>query len=578
MQTSHLRFVAILFLLSCGEADAPPPLDAEDFTGLVHPTLAAHTAEFEKRVYRVTEGVHVAVGYALANSILIEGDDGVIIVDVTGSVQTARAVRAEFEKITDKPIRALIYTHNHADHVFGGMGFFDGSVPANVDIYAHETTEYYIDRVVGILRPVLSRRSARMFGTYLADGPEGLINDGIGRSLEIGPDSTLGLLRPTRTFRDKLELEIAGVKLVLIHAPGETNDQLFVWLPEKKTLLPGDNVYKAFPNLYTIRGTLYRDVLEWSRSLDKMRDLRPDHLVPSHTRPVSGTAKIEAILVAYRDAIQYVHDQTVRGMNRGLTPDELVQEVVLPPHLRDHPYLQELYGTVAWSVRSIFGGYLGWFDGDAAHLARPSPEERAAGTIELAGGTEAVLAAARAAVDEKRFAWAAELANHVIHSGGDADAAKRLKARALRELAHRSISPNGRNYYLTQALELEGVIDVRARSIDETVLDTLRSIPIANFMEAMTVNLDPKKSADTDTRLVFEFSDIDERYELHIRRGVAALRHGDAPNPDIRVTVNSIVWKEIVVGFRNPAIAFASGDVEIEGGAIELAKILSMFR
>ena len=214
-------------------------------------------------MYRVTQGVHVAVGYALANSILIEGDDGVIIVDVTGSVETARAVKAEFAKITDKPIRALIYTHNHADHVFGGMGFLDEAEAAGVAIYAHETTEYYIDRVVGILRPILSRRSARMFGTHLPLGPEGLVNDGIGPSLELGRGGTPGLLRPTHTFRDQLELEIAGVKLVLIHAPGETNDQLFVWLPEKKTLLPGDNVYKAFPNLYTIRGTLYRDVLEW---------------------------------------------------------------------------------------------------------------------------------------------------------------------------------------------------------------------------------------------------------------------------------------------------------------------------
>ena len=568
--------IAILLNFSCGDADAPPPLPSSP--DLVHPALAAHSAEFEKRVYRVTDGVYVAVGFALANSILIEGDDGAIIVDVTGSIESAQAVKAEFAKVTDKPIRALIYTHNHADHVFGGMGFVGAG--EGVDVYAHETTEFYIDRVVGILRPILSRRSARMFGTYLPLGPEGLVNDGIGPSLEIGRGGTLGLLRPTHTFRDKLELEIAGVKLVLVHAPGETNDQLFVWLPDKKTLLPGDNVYKAFPNLYTIRGTLYRDVLEWSRSLDKMRALRPEHLVPSHTRPVSGVEEIDEILLSYRDAIQYVHDQTIRGMNRGLTPDELVHEVVLPPHLRQHPYLQELYGTVAWSVRSIFSGYLGWFDGDAAYLSPSNPEERAAGIIELAGGAERVLAAAHAALADGRFAWAAELATVVIRarSDTDAEAAKSVKAEAFRELARRSISPNGRNYYLTQALELEGSARVQEQAIDDALLDTLRSIPIANFMGAMSVNLDPEKSADTDTRVLFEFSDVGEHYTLHVRRGVAALERGNARNPDIRVTVDSVVWKEIVAGFRNPAIAFVSGDVEIEGGAIELAKVLAMFR
>jgi glyoxylase-like metal-dependent hydrolase (beta-lactamase superfamily II) len=253
--------------------------------------LAAHTAEFEKAVIEVTDGVHQAVGFGLANSILVEGDDCVFIVDVMASVETARAVKAEFDKITDKPIRALVYTHNHADHVFGGRGF----VPeGDVDVYAHETTESYIDRVVSIIRPIISTRSERMFGNQLpAEGPDAFVNAGIGRFLEIGRGGdTLGLIRPNRSFADQLDIELCGVQVRLVHAPGETNDQLFVWLPEKRLLMPGDNVYKAFPNLYTIRGTLYRDVLEWVKSIDRMRDLRPEHLAPSHTRPVSGADRI----------------------------------------------------------------------------------------------------------------------------------------------------------------------------------------------------------------------------------------------------------------------------------------------
>ena len=349
------------------ETGAPP----------VHPSLAAQSDLFERRVVEVTDGVHVAIGFGLANSILIEGTDGSIIVDAMGSVESARAVKAAFDRITSKPIRAIIYTHNHADHVFGGKGFVEDPDRAGVEILAHETTEYYIDRVVGILRPVLSRRSSRMFGSSLDRGEHGMVNCGIGPALEIHPDATLGLLRPTRTFADRLELTIAGVELHLVHAPGETNDQLFVWLPEARVLLPGDNVYRAFPNLYTIRGTLYRDVLEWAHSIDAMRALRPAHLVPSHTEPISGEAEIDGILLAYRDAIQFVHDQTIRGINRGRTPDELVLDVELPPHLANHPYLQELYGTVEWSVRAIYTGYLGWFDGNAATLSPVPPVGRA---------------------------------------------------------------------------------------------------------------------------------------------------------------------------------------------------------
>ncbi len=311
---------ALAALLLVPLACEPAPESAPEAAPAVAPqSLLDHSAEFEQRVYEVTDGVHQAVGFALGNSILVEGDVCAFVVDVTESIESARAVKAAFEKITRKPIRALVYTHNHADHVFGGPGF---AKPGDVEVYSHDTTEYYINRIVGVIRPIISTRSARMFGTLLPDeGPDRVVNAGIGPALELGHGgATPGLIRPTRTFSERLETEICGVDVVMEHAPGETNDQIFVWLPEKRVLLPGDNVYKAFPNLYTIRGTLYRDLLGWVRSLDRMRALRPAHLAPSHTRPVSGEDHIQEILTAYRDAIQFVHDQTIRGMNKGLTP------------------------------------------------------------------------------------------------------------------------------------------------------------------------------------------------------------------------------------------------------------------
>ena len=567
--------LATLLLIACGPEATPPTPTSADFEGKAHPALVAHSEEFERRVYRVTDRVHVAVGFGLANSILIEGDDGVVIVDVMGTVEAAREVRAAFEEITPKPIVALVYTHNHADHVFGGTGFVaDGQV----DVYAHDTTNYYINRVVNVIRPIISVRSARMFGGLLPRGPDGLVNAGIGPFLEIGGEAaTLGLIRPNRTFDDELALEIAGVKLELVHAPGETNDQLFVWLPDERVLLPGDNIYKAFPNLYTIRGTLYRDVLEWAHSLDRMRALEPEHLVPSHTRPLSGRDDVHEVLTAYRDAIQFVHDQTIRGMNRGLTPDELVEAIRLPAHLRDHAWLQELYGTVEWSVRSIFTGYLGWFDGDAATLSPASPDERAAGYVALAGGPQALLEAARGALEDGRPGFAAELATHAERANRSLAEAREIKAEALRELGRRSISPNGRNYYLSQALELEGGASSGAE-LDEGVLSLAYSIPIRNFVEAMPVNLDPLESAELEIVAAFRFRDVDESYTIEIRRGVAEFRSGFPENPDLAITTDSQTWREIVLGQRSAAVALASDDVEIEGGVFEVVRFLGLFR
>lgn len=155
-----------LLLAACAAPDHAGPT-----TGLDSDTaLARHGSLFEKRIEKVTEGVYVAIGYALANSILLEGDDGLVIVDVTESVETARDVYTAFRRISDKPIKAIIYTHNHADHVFGGRGFFPDGVPDDLRVYAHDSTNYYINRFANILRPAIATRSARMFGTALPEG------------------------------------------------------------------------------------------------------------------------------------------------------------------------------------------------------------------------------------------------------------------------------------------------------------------------------------------------------------------------------------------------------------------------
>jgi alkyl sulfatase BDS1-like metallo-beta-lactamase superfamily hydrolase len=567
---------ALLLALAACERPAPPaeaPSAEIDAAAPVHPQLAAHTAEFERKVYAVTDGVHQAVGFGLANSILVEGDDCVFVVDAMGSVESARAVRAEFEKITRKPIAALIYTHNHADHIFGARGFVpDGEV----DVYAHATTNHYIDRLISVLRPIIGMRAERMFGNHLPrEGPDRLVNAGIGPFLEAAHGGgTLSLIRPNKTFADRMDVTLCGVRAELVHAPGETNDQIFVWLPEKKVLLPGDNVYKAFPNLYTIRGTLYRDVLAWVRSLDAMRALRPEHLAPSHTRPVSGAEQVDEILTAYRDAIQYVHDQTIRGMNQGLTPDELVERIELPPHLASHPYLQEFYGTVEWSVRSIFAGTLGWFDGDTATLSPVSPADRAAGMVALAGGEDALLAATRAAVEQGRYEWAAELASHLIRFDPDLAEARRLKARALRALGRRSISPNARNYYLTQALELEGAAKVEELTPTAERVELAKSMPIGNFIAAMPANLDPRKSAEVDTVMGFRFPDVGEAYALHVRRGIAEVRSAYPEEPDVAISADSRVWIEVVAGVRSLPAAMATGAVEVEGGVRQVPAVL----
>ena len=219
-------------------------------------------------------------------------------------------------------------------------------------------------------------------------------------------------------------------------------------------VMPGDNFFRAFPNIAPVRGARLRTPEDWIASLDKVIELGPEHVVPSHTRPVLGAADARAALAAYRDGIKSILDQTIEGMKRGERPDELVQHVKLPPQLADNPYLQEFYGGVEWTVRGIYADRVGWFDGNATNLFPLPQKDRAAKLVRLIGGPEQVLAQAGEALAAGEFKWAAELADYVLATDSATAAAKRIKAQALTELGERQINAIARNYYLSSAMYL----------------------------------------------------------------------------------------------------------------------------
>jgi alkyl sulfatase BDS1-like metallo-beta-lactamase superfamily hydrolase len=440
-------------------------------------------------------------------------------------------------------------------------------------VYAHASTLDLIDRFATITFASEYVRGMRQFGAFLP--PDAANNAGIGPFFSLG-DLTSGYIRPNKTFAgDHSSLEIAGIKLEVYLAPGETPDQIFIWLPEKKVLLPADNYYSAFTNLYTIRGSPYRDAREWVKSLNKMRALKPEYLVPSHTRPVTGTDQISQTLTNYRDAIKFVHDQTIRGINLGLTAHEIVERVKLPPRLAQQPYLQEYYGTVEWSVRGILDGNVGWFDGNATNLFRLPLKAHAEEFAELAGGQTKLLERAQEAVAGGKYQWALELLDQLFLLDPSKQEVRSLKSQALTALAGEQISANARNYYLTQALEVNGTLQLEPVKPNKAILD---NIALQSIFDAMPVRLDPVKSADTNTVVGFRFPDIGEAFTVHVRQGVAEVESQFPDKPDIVVTANSSVCKEIVAGLQNPVGAFANGDVQVAGNPIDLVKFLSLFQ
>ncbi|MTI00433.1 alkyl sulfatase dimerization domain-containing protein [Roseibium sp. RKSG952] len=537
------------------------------------PDVAEHTKIFEKRVEEPAPGVYVAIGYGLANVVMIEAPDGLIMVDTLESIRAAEGLLPwvnDLRARTGKDITDIIYTHNHADHVFGA-GVFVESQETAPRIWAQVTTEDRVHEVINVLAPITAQRAMRMFGNYLPD--DVFSNNGIGPRLLNDDQDGIFFVAPTDIIGEYLEVNIAGETVVIEHAPGETSDQLMIYLPERKVLLPADNYYHAFPNLYTIRGTPYRDPRLWAESIDKMRRYDAEVMVPHHSAPVYGAEVIEEQLRNYRDAIQYVYDATIRMINEGLTPDDIAERIKLPPHLANAPYLQEFYGRVEWSARSIFSGTLGWFSGDPVDLL-PVPRQREAELMaDMAGGTEGMVAAARKALDTGEPSWALKLASQLERLQDENAVA--LKVEALRALAAQETSSSGRNYFLTSAAEAEG-FQIPGAVVANTPDEVIYGIPIRNFLSALTVNVKSEELLDQEVAYGFGFTD-DRPLTVRIRRGISFVEDGLADDRIGTLVTTTDTFAGMAVGRLNPAKLLLSGDMEVEGSISDLNAFLGHF-
>ena len=457
---------------------------------------------------------------------------------------------------------------NHADHIMGAGVFAEADTP---EIYAHAQLPVLTSRIFNVLRPIIYDRSMRQFGVYLTKG--GLVNAGIGPQLRTNHKSTLSYRPPTQTFSDRFSTLIAGVSIELIHAPGETDDTIYVWLPEQRCLISADNIYKTFPNLYAIRGTAYRDVMQWVASLDIIRELRPDYLIPTHGQPIRGADEIYATVTAYRDAIQFVHDQTIRLMNKGFSAEQIANQLKLPEHLANHRYLREHYGTISWSARAIFEGYLGWFSGNPSDLNSLAPSARAQRMADMVGGTSALKRQAEKAAATGDHQWVLELSDHLMQLLPNDWEVRKLRTDALLAQGERHSSSNGRNYFLASAQELNGF---KLPSLVPQA-DLLQNFPIDAFFQSMRVVLNPEKSADKEIQIGFEFTDSGRSFDLHLRCGVLEVQERSAENPDAILITSEQTWKEIAAGLQKPMRAVLTRQLKVSGSIPKLLRFLRQF-
>ena len=395
----------------------------------------------------------------LPNISMIEGDDGLIIVDTGLRLQDAEKTITMIREITDKPVKAVIYTHHHPDHINGTVAFLEGQNPDDVLIIGAHNLNAEARDENSVTGRIMGFRAMYMYGSLL--DPEGDGKDfqvGLGGKVMPGLN---GFIPANRTITDSEDMTVAGIKMHLFETGGEAASHMAVYLPDYGLMLSGDEVQgPTYPNLHSLRGTKPRDANNWINALDKMRAFNPRTLVPGHGPVIEGADEVGKILTIYRDAIQWTHDQAVRLINMGYTQEELAEALpALPASLQLEPWTTEYYGTVKHSVRNYFTGYISWFDGDAATLD-PTPRlERSRRYVDLMGGRGKVMAAAETAKAAGDAQWTAELTTHLIRIKNDDQQARTLKAWAFRQLSDKTVNTNWKGFYLTGAMELEGKLD-----------------------------------------------------------------------------------------------------------------------
>ncbi|HEU5425200.1 MAG TPA: alkyl sulfatase dimerization domain-containing protein [Nitrolancea sp.] len=517
--------------------------------------LTAHARTMAQGVYQIAEQFYVAVGYGQSNMTMVVGTDGVILIDCLETEEHARQALADLRQVSGsgQPVKALVYSHSHPDHISGVRALLDPAAieRGQVQIYAHERLPHVIrgNPSLGLVPPL---RLAYTFGL-----------------------GTTGFLPPTTLFQGSLNATVAGLTFQLHEAPSESDDEIVVWFPDQRVLFVADVIQgESLPNLYALRGAV-RNPLEWVRALDLLRTYDAEALIFGHGRPLIGLGEIQDLLVKYRDALQYIHDQAVRLMARGLTPDELIEALgELPPRLREHPWLGEFYGTVKQTVPQIYANYYGWFEGDPTFIDRLPRREQAARYVAAMGGRDPVVAVAEHAYAEGDYQWVAEILTHLLRVDSEDQDARRLKAQALRRLGYLTSNPIWRNNYLMGAREIDGTLD-RDRLL-KTVRamgnpDIAAAMPIPLLLRAFATRLNPSRSDGSFLQVAFRCTDSGADYGLAIRSEVAEVLPVAAPHSTIVVETTEPTLRGLLTGRLPWPRAVEEGAATLEAGTPEEA-------
>jgi alkyl sulfatase BDS1-like metallo-beta-lactamase superfamily hydrolase len=537
--------------------------------------LDAHTKTFppQRETVKVADNIWVMQNPNV-NSAFIIGDDGVIVWETGDNLEDGRYYRAEIRKVTDKPIKAVMYSHSH--EVLGTSTLLEGEKDVLIIGHPNVNDNLKTSGVGSYFPETEPLQWARVYEYFSAFLPESGPDAKWGLTVALGDRGFVPVNHPVK---DRDEMTIAGIRFQFFtEGSTDSNDTMTVWMPDQKIAL--NNVMWPYaPNIYSPRGSLWRDPRAWRDATRVLRDLQPEMLIGQPTLTLKGKETIFTHLNNYLDFSNFMLDQTLRGILKGLGPDDLIDFVQLPQHLREDPYLAEIYGLFCWYPPYIAEYALGWWDGDAATLFRLPRREVALRLVPALGGRDKVLALAREAQKKNEYAWALELVGYLWHIDLSDPQLRQFKADLLRAAAQRTTSMIAHPVAITQVLALEGKAKV-PRLMPPTV-EQIKSFEPGEFVNRYRIRIDPVKAKDTDSMIRFEFTDADNKaVALHIRRGV--VEYVDDPEhyyrkPDFTLALTREVWARLYLNQATVAQLAGSGALKVTGDAASCDHVLGLF-
>ncbi|MBN3755601.1 MBL fold metallo-hydrolase [Paraburkholderia sp. Tr-20389] len=510
-------------------------------------------------LFEVTERIYQVRGFDLSNMTIIEGDTGLIIIDPLSSLETAKAsLELYLAHRPAKPVVAVIYSHSHLDHFGGVKGVVtdaevrDGKVAI---IAPNGFMEEALSENV-LAGNAMGRRSQFQFGQTLARSACCQIDSGLGKNV---PRGTLTLIEPTMLIRDESETHVIdGIEIVFQLTPdSEAPAEMHFFFPQLRALNLAENGTRTLHNLCPLRGAQVRNAQLWSRYLSRSLERYVPHadvVFAQHHWPTWGSARITSFLEQQRDLYKFLHDQTVRMMNHGMTALEIAECMRLPESLAAQWHTHGYYGTVSHNVKAIYQHYLSWYDGNPSHLHALPPEQAGARYVEYMGGAEAMLERARRDFERGEYRWVAQVMNHLVFAQPTLREARELGAAALEQMGFQAESATWRNAFLLGARELREGVDTQTTMVKRSA-DMACAMSDEMFFDYLAVRIDGLKAQALEVRIDWQFKDTGKRYALNLQNGALTHWQGEHRNAShvsvqmTRATLNRILTGE--TGFGN---------------------------